>query len=77
MYSFGLDGRIVWTVHILVGLYFMWLGYKITEINVNNNISYKIHGIILIVLGVLMSTYHAHLWYVNYDKKYKLNHKNK
>ena len=57
-YSFGVPSFLIWSVHILTGLYFLWLGYKLTELP-----NLKPHGLLLLVLGSLMSLYHAHLWY--------------
>ena len=62
-YSFGVPLAAVWLTHILVGVYFLWLGYKLTDMK-----QYKLHGIVLIVLGALMATYHAHLWF-NYLRR--------
>ena len=70
-YSFGVPGFLIWFVHIFTGLYFLWLGYLLT-----NNLDLKIHGIILIVFGALMTTYHIHLWYYNNKKKEKEQVKN-
>ena len=63
-YHFDVPGFLIWSVHILTGLYFLWLGYLLT-----NLANLKIHGIILIVLGSLMTTYHIHLWYYNTKNK--------
>lgn len=58
-YSFGVPLEAVWGVHILVGLYFLWLGYTMISTK------FKLHGAVLIVLGALMVSYHSHLW-LNY-----------
>lgn len=57
-YSFGVPGPIIWTTHVLIGLYFIYLGNKILD-----DLEMKIHGIILIVLGFLMILYHIHIYY--------------
>ena len=62
-YSFGVPSVAIWSVHILVGLYFLWLGYKLLDIE-----KFKLHSVILLILGALMVFYHAHLWYY-YNKK--------
>lgn len=53
-YEFGVSGEMIWTTHILIGFYFIFLGYYKLE---------KIHSYILVVLGVIMIGYHSHLWY--------------
>ena len=65
-YSFGVPSIAIWSVHILTGLYFLWLGYQLTNIP-----SLKPHGLLLLVLGALMMAYHAHLWY--FHKKKRIN----
>jgi len=67
-YHYGLSGQIVWATHILLGIFYVYLGYLILE---QKEIPNKYYGVALIVLGVLAALYHAHLWY-NYsqtDKK--------
>ena len=32
-YSFGVPVEAVWSIHIIVGLYFMYLGYKLSKDN--------------------------------------------
>ena len=62
-YSFGVPSIAIWIVHILTGLYFLWIGYQLTNVPINIVPSLKPHGLLLLVLGALMMTYHAHLWY--------------
>ena len=57
-YAFGVPLVAIWITHILIGVYFAWLGYNLSDIK-----QYKIHGIVLIVLGALMASYHVHLWF--------------
>jgi hypothetical protein len=59
MYHFGLPGSAVWSMHILFGLFFIYLGYLIQEGKPVN----KFIGTGLIVMGSLMMLYHAHLWF--------------
>lgn len=59
MYHFGLSGSAVWSMHILFGLFFIYLGYLIQEGKPVN----KFIGTGLIVMGSLMMLYHAHLWF--------------
>jgi len=58
-YHFGIPGIAVWLSHILLGLYFIYLGYNLIS---QDNL--KVHGMILSSMGVLMLSYHAHLWYL-------------
>ena len=67
-YSFGVPSVAIWGVHILVGLYFLWLGYNMLSSK------FKPHGVILIVFGALMASYHSHLWYNSKNKKSKKHH---
>ncbi len=62
-YSFGVPSIAIWSVHILTGLYFLWLGYQILNIP-----KLKPHALVLIILGAVMILYHFHLWYY-YNKK--------
>ena len=61
-YSFGVPSVAIWGVHILVGLYFAWLGYNMISSK------FKLHGVILVVFGALMFTYHSHLWFNSLNK---------
>lgn len=58
-YHFGLKGITVWLGHILLGLYFIYLGQKL-----NSTIEFKNHGLGIVSMGVLMFAYHGHLWMV-------------
>ena len=68
-YSFGVPSFVIYSQHILIGLYFMYLGYTLIETN-----KYRIHGVILMSMGVLMFFYHAHLWYLSKFSKNKKAH---
>jgi hypothetical protein len=59
-YHYGLSGQVIWLSHILLGIFYVYLGYLIVE---QKQILNKYYGVVLIVLGVLSSLYHAHLWY--------------
>jgi hypothetical protein len=62
MYHFGVPGVVIWITHILLGFYFMFLGYKLID-------KLRKHGLILISLGVLMAAYHSHLlFFKSHDK---------
>ena len=68
-YSFGIPSFVIYLQHTLIGLYFIYLGYKLIE-----TIKYRIHGVVLVSLGVLMFFYHAHLWYLSIFSKNKEAH---
>jgi len=59
-YHYGLSGQVIWLSHILLGIFYVYLGYLIVE---QKQILNKYYGVVLIVLGVLSALYHAHLWY--------------
>ena len=56
-YHYGVPGAVIWTVHIAMGLYFIWLGY---QLNKGEQVA-PLNGLILLVLGVLAFLYHLHL----------------
>lgn len=59
-YHYGLPSQVVWVSHILLGIFYIYLGYLILE---QKQILNKYYGVVLIVLGVLAFLYHSHLWY--------------
>tara|TARA_Y100000992_G_scaffold202111_1_gene137837 strand:+ start:152 stop:361 length:210 start_codon:yes stop_codon:yes gene_type:complete len=65
-YSFGVPSLVIWLSHITFGLYFIYLGYKMI-----NYPKLKIDGLTILVVGALMTAYHAHLWYYNKNHKSK------
>jgi hypothetical protein len=60
-YHFGVPGLLIWLSHILLGSYFVYLGYALVT-----HKDFLHHGIILIVIGAIAALYHLHLWY--YEK---------
>lgn len=70
-YHFGVPATLVWSSHILLGLYFIYIGYLLFEGKKIN----KYISISLIVIGILAILYHLHLWYNN--KKGKVDEVNK
>ena len=62
-YSFGIPTFVIWSVHILVGLYFLYLANTINKSNVKD--SMRNHVAVLFSLGVLMISYHSFLWLKN------------
>ena len=59
-YHFGVPASLVWTIHILFGIFLLYLGYLIMEQKHIN----KYIGVLLIALGIVMALYHLHIWYV-------------
>lgn len=70
MYHFGIPGIFVWITHILMGIFLVYIGYKV----LNNKPISQINSLVLIILGVLAILYHLHLWYDN-NKDLFFNHK--
>ena len=62
-YSFGIPTFVVWSVHILVGLYFLYLASKLNKLKGKEDM--KNHVALLFSLGVLMISYHSFLWLKN------------
>ena len=58
-YHFGVSNKIIWSSHILMGLFFIYVGY---ELIMKQKIGVPV-SLTLVVLGALASLYHAHLWY--------------
>ena len=64
-YHFGVPKKVIWSLHILIGIYFICLGYIMLETK------FKIHGVILIILGALMSAYQSHLWILHSKQEHE------
>ena len=64
-YHFGVSSVLVWSLHILFGLFLLYLGYLAIEQKPIN----KWIGVSLAVVGVIMMLYHAHIWMVESKKK--------
>ena len=64
-YSNGLSAALVHGIHMLVGVYFIYLGYLLVN---KKNLSYN--NTILIVLGVVSALYQLYLWYKFPHKNY-------
>jgi len=68
-YSSGLNHNIIHTLHLLVGLWFIYIGFnRITDKTINN-----VHYIILLIVGIILVIYQSYLWYLYPDKKYQFN----
>ena len=49
-YHFGVPKVAVWSSHILMGLYFIYLGFQLLDIR-------RLDGVVLLVIGALASLY--------------------
>ena len=58
-YSFGVPSEAIWGSHILMGLFFIYVGY---ELIMKRKLSVAV-ALIIVVLGALGALYHLHLWY--------------
>jgi hypothetical protein len=58
-YHFGVSNELIWGSHILMGLFFVYIGYElIMRKRVPEYLS-----LIVVVLGAMGILYHTHLWY--------------
>lgn len=64
-YHFGVSSTLVWSLHIVFGLFLLYLAYLAIEQKTMN----KWLGVVLAVVGVTMMLYHAHIWAVESKKK--------
>ncbi len=62
-YHYGLSGPVVWSLHIIFGIFFIYLGYASLK-NVRMP-DYVYIGII--VIGVIAILYHSHIWLSDRD----------
>ena len=67
-YSLGVPGALIWATHILLGVYFVYLGYILSSNKM------RIHSLVLFSLGVVMASYHAHLWFLHSKIKSEEEH---
>ncbi len=69
-YHFKIPSEIIWTSHILIGLFLIYVGYSLL---VHKKLQPFV-SITLVVLGVLALLYHAHIWFYDYstNTKYKI-----
>ena len=58
MYHFGVSSEIIWSSHILMGLFFVYIGY---ELIMHKKIPEYL-ALIIVVLGAVGGLYHLHLW---------------
>jgi hypothetical membrane protein len=69
-YHFGVPGYLVWTSHILIGFFLIYVGWILYEKKRMD----KYTPILLIVVGVLAALYHAHIWFTELDGEKKKKH---
>lgn len=62
-YHFGVPGYLVWTSHIITGIFLIYVGWSLYDKKKLD----KFSPIILIVVGVLAALYHAHIWFIEKD----------
>lgn len=63
-YHFGVSGRAIWLIHIVIGVFLTYVGYASLKHKILPDYIY----IIIIILGVLAALYHAHIWTVDESK---------
>jgi hypothetical protein len=66
-YHFGVSSEIIWGSHLLMGIFFVYVGY---ELIMNRKLSVPV-ALIIVVLGALAALYHAHLWYRSIKRENK------
>lgn len=59
-YNFGIDGNLIWPMHIILGFFFLYVGY----ITLNHQKVSQLMALTLIVLGILAILYHGHILYL-------------
>lgn len=59
-YHFGVPGELIWSFHILLGMFLMYIGYQIVK---NRGVSQEL-GMAIVILGSLSIAYHAHIFLV-------------
>ena len=57
-YEFGVSNEVIWGSHILMGLFFVYVGY---ELIMNKKLPVYA-SLTIVVLGALAFLYHLHLW---------------
>ena len=56
-YSFGIPGWFIWALHIAIGIFLFYVGYKMLD----GSSPGKPWAVTIIILGVLAAVYHLHL----------------
>ena len=57
-YHFGISNEIVWLSHILMGIFFVYIGYKFV---MHKKIPEYL-ALVIVVIGSTGVLYHLHLW---------------
>ena len=57
-YHFGVPYEIVWLSHILMGIFFVYIGYKLV---MHKKIPEYL-ALVIVVIGSTGGLYHLHLW---------------
>lgn len=66
-YHYGVPGVVIWSVHILMGLFFIYVGWQISRSKSTDQKSQYTTslppwiGFIILTLGILALFYHLHL----------------
>ena len=64
-YHVGVSNELILITHILMGLFFIYIGYAIiTRIKIPIYLA-----LVVVVLGALGGLYHTHLWYEHISKE--------
>jgi hypothetical protein len=61
-YHFGVPNEMIWGSHIIMGIFFVYVGY---ELIMKRKLPIYV-SLIVVVLGALGLLYHIHLWYEGY-----------
>jgi hypothetical protein len=64
-YHYNVSGPVIWSMHIILGLFLIYFGYASLK---NKTFPDWIY-IGLIVLGVIAILYHSHIWITDNDEK--------
>ena len=60
-YNFGVPGPVIWTTHIIIGLFLFYAGYQLYQ---KKSLT-PVMTVTILVLGALAALYHAHLMFYN------------
>jgi uncharacterized membrane protein YfcA len=66
-YSFGVPNELIWSSHILMGIFFVYIGY---ELIMRKKIPEYL-SLTIVVLGAVGGLYHLHLWYDDLKRQKK------
>lgn len=66
-YHFGVSNELVWSSHLLMGIFFVYIGYAL----IMKRKLPEYVALLIVVLGALGAVYHLHLWYEHYSENLK------